>query len=239
MAALAALRETAFSNVVILFRGLDEVGNKAFAEWVIEADHTGPLVLGEDAVLEATGRQVQLAGATVADFRDGKIRSYPDVLRRPLSDRADRRRLTAAVEFQVEGNPDPLDIEFLEAQIRREASAAMGSATRSSWRSSCATATRSSPVSAAGPGATAASCRASGWSRVPGPRTRDPASRRCRSRGGGAWLHTDRPLHLRLSGSSPLRAERLRTGRASGGLPIGNGRPLVPQAPELDRSPRP
>jgi SnoaL-like polyketide cyclase len=73
---LAALRDVAFSNVVIYFRGLDEVGNKAFAEWLIDADHTGPLVLGEDEVLEATGRHVQLAGATVADFRDGKIRSY-------------------------------------------------------------------------------------------------------------------------------------------------------------------
>ena len=76
LAELAALRDIAFSNVVLSFRGLDEVGNKAFAEWVVEADHTGPLVLGEDAVLEATGRHVQLAGATVADFRDGKIRSY-------------------------------------------------------------------------------------------------------------------------------------------------------------------
>jgi ketosteroid isomerase-like protein len=76
VAALAALRDVAFSNVVILYRGLDEVGNKAFAEWVIEADHTGPLVLGEDAVLEATGRHVTLPGVTVADFRDGKIRSY-------------------------------------------------------------------------------------------------------------------------------------------------------------------
>ena len=76
LAGLAALREEAFSNVVIMFRGLDEVGNKAFAEWLIEADHTGPLVLGEDAVLEATGRHLQLAGVTVADFRDGKIRSY-------------------------------------------------------------------------------------------------------------------------------------------------------------------
>ena len=70
------MHEVAFSNVVILIRGLDEVGNKAFAEWVIEADHTGPLVLGEDAVVDATGRHVQLAGATVADFRDGKIRSF-------------------------------------------------------------------------------------------------------------------------------------------------------------------
>jgi ketosteroid isomerase-like protein len=76
LAALAALREIAFSDVVILLRGLDEVGNRAYAEWLIEADHTGPLVLGEDAELEPTGRRVQLAGVTVADFRGGKIRSY-------------------------------------------------------------------------------------------------------------------------------------------------------------------
>jgi ketosteroid isomerase-like protein len=76
LADLSALREEAFSNVVITFRGLDEVGNKAFAEWLVDADHTGPLVVGEDAVLEATGRHVQLAGVTVADFREGKIRSY-------------------------------------------------------------------------------------------------------------------------------------------------------------------
>jgi ketosteroid isomerase-like protein len=76
LAELAALRDLAFSNVVLSFRGLDEVGNKAFAEWLVEADHTGPLVLGDEATLEATGRHVQLAGATVADFRDGKIRSY-------------------------------------------------------------------------------------------------------------------------------------------------------------------
>jgi ketosteroid isomerase-like protein len=76
VAALAALREEAFSNVVITFRGLDEVGNKAVAEWLIEADHTGPLVLSEDSALEATGRHVQLPGVTVADFREGKIRSF-------------------------------------------------------------------------------------------------------------------------------------------------------------------
>jgi len=76
LAALSALREVAFSNVVIMVRGLDEVGNKAFAEWVIEADHTGPLVLDEGAILDPTGRRVRLAGVTVADFRAGKIRSY-------------------------------------------------------------------------------------------------------------------------------------------------------------------
>ena len=75
LADLAALREEAFSNVVITFRGLDEVGNKAFAEWLVEADHTGPL-LCEDSALEPTGRHVQLPGVTVADFREGKIRSF-------------------------------------------------------------------------------------------------------------------------------------------------------------------
>ena len=73
---LASVNETAFSNIELELRGLDEVGNKAFAEWLVEADHTGPLVMGEDVVLEATGRRIQLAGATIADFRAGKIRSY-------------------------------------------------------------------------------------------------------------------------------------------------------------------
>ena len=76
LGALAALRDIAFSNVVLMLRGLDEVGNKAYAEWRIEADHTGPLVLDEGAELEPTQRHVKLAGLTVADFRDGKIRSY-------------------------------------------------------------------------------------------------------------------------------------------------------------------
>ena len=76
LADLAALREAAFFNVLITFRGIDEVGNRAFAEWLVEADHTGPLVLSADTALEATGRHVQLPGITVADFREGKIRSF-------------------------------------------------------------------------------------------------------------------------------------------------------------------
>ena len=56
--------------------GSTKSATRPFAEWVIEADHTGPLVLDEDVVVEATGRRVQLAGATMADFRDGKIRSF-------------------------------------------------------------------------------------------------------------------------------------------------------------------
>ncbi len=76
LAELSALRDIAFSNVVIGLRSVDEVGNRVYAEWLIEADHTGPLVLDEDVVLEATGRHVLLPGVSVADFRDGKIGSY-------------------------------------------------------------------------------------------------------------------------------------------------------------------
>ena len=76
LAEVSALRDIAFSNVVILLRGVDEVGNRVYAEWLIEADHTGPLVLDDDVVLDATGRHIQLAGVSVADFRGGKIRSF-------------------------------------------------------------------------------------------------------------------------------------------------------------------
>lgn len=48
----------------------------AFPEWVIEADHTGPLVLDDGVELAPTQQRVQLPGATVADVRDGKISSY-------------------------------------------------------------------------------------------------------------------------------------------------------------------
>src|SRR4029453_14700780 len=60
LAELSALRDIAFSNVVLQLRAVDEVGNRVYAEWVIEVDHTGPLVLDDDVVLEGTGRHVLL-----------------------------------------------------------------------------------------------------------------------------------------------------------------------------------
>ena len=95
LAQLATLREEAFSNVVIMFRGVDEVGNKAFAEWLIEADHTGPLVLGDEAVVEPTGRHVRLAGVTVADFRE-----------------AARRRCTSPTTFRLAASTSATDTNW-------------------------------------------------------------------------------------------------------------------------------
>ena len=72
-----------------------------------------------------------------------------------------------AEEFRVEDHPDPADIEVLETQIRREASAAMGLGDEADLAIFVRDAGRIvARASADGPGATAVNCRASGWSQV-------------------------------------------------------------------------
>ena len=76
LAELAALREEAFSNVVITFRGLDEVGNKAFAEWLVEADHTGPLVLARTVCWRQQDGTSSCPASPWPTSAKGKIRSF-------------------------------------------------------------------------------------------------------------------------------------------------------------------
>ena len=66
---LAALeeRDESFSGIEVEVRALDHVGDKAFAEWHVAVDHTGPMVVDDDLVLEPTGRRLHLSGATVAE----------------------------------------------------------------------------------------------------------------------------------------------------------------------------
>ena len=91
LAELAAVRDMAFSNVEITFRGLDEVGNKAFAEWVVDADHTGPLDPRRGCCVGSNG-----TACPVGRRHRGRLPRREDpvvqnVLRRRLADRADRR----------------------------------------------------------------------------------------------------------------------------------------------------
>jgi hypothetical protein len=48
----------------------------AAAEWVVSAKHVGPLELGDDLVVPASGGGLVLAGATFAELRDGKICAF-------------------------------------------------------------------------------------------------------------------------------------------------------------------
>lgn len=82
---LAALerRDDTFSGVEVQVQALDQVGDKAIAEWHVAADHTGPLVVDDDVTIEPTGRRLHLSGATVAEFDGDRIcafRSYFDDL---------------------------------------------------------------------------------------------------------------------------------------------------------------
>lgn len=75
--------DEAFSGVAVQVQGLDHVGDKAIAEWHLSADHTGPLVIDDDLVVDPTGRRLHLSGVTVAEFDGDRIcafRSYFDDL---------------------------------------------------------------------------------------------------------------------------------------------------------------
>jgi len=76
-------REDTFSGIEIRVQGLDQVGDKAIAEWHMAANHTGTLVVDDGLVIEPTGRRLHLSGATVAEFDGDRIcafRSYFDDL---------------------------------------------------------------------------------------------------------------------------------------------------------------
>jgi ketosteroid isomerase-like protein len=85
-------RDDPFSAVDLQIRAIDQIGDKAIAEWHVAADHTGPLVVDDDVVIAPTGRRLHLSGATVAEF-DGELicafRNYFDdlaILEQALAD---------------------------------------------------------------------------------------------------------------------------------------------------------
>ena len=82
---LAALqrRDDTFSEIEVRVQALDQIGDKAIAEWHVAVDHTGPLTIDDDLVIEPTGRRLHVSGATIAEFDGDRIcafRSYFDDL---------------------------------------------------------------------------------------------------------------------------------------------------------------
>ena len=76
-------RDDTLSGIKIQVQALDQVGDKAIAEWHVAADHTGPLTVDDDLVIEPTGRRLHVSGATVAEFDGDRVcafRSYFDDL---------------------------------------------------------------------------------------------------------------------------------------------------------------
>ena len=137
-----------------------------------------------------------------------------------------------AVELRVEDHPDPLDIEVLETQIRREASAAMGLG----GEADLAIFVRDGGTVVAGiSGWTWGDCceLQSLWV-APGLRGRGLATRliaaaeaEAAARGCSQTVHFTYAFQARaLYEQNGYELVGLRRG-----LPVRNGRPLVPQAP--------
>jgi GNAT superfamily N-acetyltransferase len=138
-----------------------------------------------------------------------------------------------AVEFHVEDNPDPLDIEVLEPQIRREASAAMGLGDEVEL----AIFVRDAGKVVAGiSGWTWGDCceLQSLWVK-PSLRGRGLATRLiAAAETEAAARGCTRTVHFTYGFQARALYERngYELGGSSRGLPIGNRRALVPQAPE-------
>jgi len=57
-------------------RPIDIADDHGYAEWSMTATHSGPLVLDDDVVVDATGRRLELRGVTVAEFRGPRIKAF-------------------------------------------------------------------------------------------------------------------------------------------------------------------
>jgi ketosteroid isomerase-like protein len=69
-------RVGAFTDVDIVVRPIDIADDHGYAEWSMAATHSGPLVLDDDVVVDATGRRLELRGVTVAEFRGPRIKAF-------------------------------------------------------------------------------------------------------------------------------------------------------------------
>ena len=69
-------RDESLSDVSILVHGVDLVGNRAYAEYILSGVFSGPLTVSDDLVIEPNGREVLLGGAIAADFAGDKIAAF-------------------------------------------------------------------------------------------------------------------------------------------------------------------
>jgi hypothetical protein len=98
--------DDAFSGIDLNVRTLDEIGDKAVAEWHLAVDHTGPLIIDDDLVIPPTGRRLHISGVTIAEFDGDRIcafRSYFDDL--ALIEQALDVVLTKAAPVDLRGRP--------------------------------------------------------------------------------------------------------------------------------------
>jgi ketosteroid isomerase-like protein len=68
--------EDSLTDVGIVVVALDATGEKVVAEWRLEAMFTRPVLFDDRLLIEPTGGSVHLPGASVAEFRERRIRAF-------------------------------------------------------------------------------------------------------------------------------------------------------------------
>ncbi len=68
--------EDALSDVRIVVRSLDVVGDKVVVEWQLDARFTGALLFDDNVLIEPTGQALHLPGASFAEFRGERICAF-------------------------------------------------------------------------------------------------------------------------------------------------------------------
>ena len=68
--------EDSLTDVEIVLLALDAIDDKIVAEWRLEALFTRPVLFNDRLLIEPTGDSVRLPGASVAEFRDCRIRAF-------------------------------------------------------------------------------------------------------------------------------------------------------------------
>jgi limonene-1,2-epoxide hydrolase len=68
--------EDSLTDVQLVVLALDSVDNKIFAEWRLDAMFTRPVLFDDRLLIEPTGGEVHLPGASVAEFDEHRIRAF-------------------------------------------------------------------------------------------------------------------------------------------------------------------
>ena len=68
--------EDSLTDVGIVVIALDAIEDKVMCEWRLEAMFTRPVLYDDRLLIEPTGSAVRLPGASVAEFREHRIRAF-------------------------------------------------------------------------------------------------------------------------------------------------------------------
>ena len=68
--------EESLADIELLVTGLDAFDERVIGEWCLEARFTRPIVWDDSLLLEPTGGEVRMLGASFAEFRGNRIRAF-------------------------------------------------------------------------------------------------------------------------------------------------------------------